>query len=69
LEAETRPFRGHLTLARSRARGGSPLPAGEPLPDPPQVPAWVGDSVVLFESHLGRPTARYEPVQRFQLRG
>jgi 2'-5' RNA ligase len=69
LAPEERPFRAHLTLGRSRARGGSPLPPEELLPGPLQMPAWVAGSLVLFESHLGRPSARYEPVMEFPLRG
>ena len=69
LAPEVRPFRAHLTLGRSRARGGAHLPEQELLPDPLQPPDWVAGSLVLFESHLDRPAARYEPVMEFPLRG
>jgi RNA 2',3'-cyclic 3'-phosphodiesterase len=63
-EPEKRPFHAHLTMARS---------------DPPlKLPAsytstelvsgsWIVDHVTLFQSHLGRPAPRYEPLERFSL--
>ena len=56
---EVRPFRPHLTLARSRDRGGCLL--GE-LPEPPAVAAWTADRIVLYRSRLGSGPARYEPL-------
>jgi len=66
LEAEPRPFRGHVTLARARAARGSPLPE---LPPPPHLARWTATEFVLFESRLGRPAPTYLPLERFPLRG
>ena len=64
LEAEERPFRAHLTLARAAARNGGPLPE---VPSPPELPAWAGASFVLYESRLGRGPAVYVPLEEFPL--
>jgi len=50
LPPDGRPFRPHVTLARSRDRAGEPLPD---LPPPPVLPPWLVDEFVLFESRLG----------------
>ena len=65
--AEPRPFRAHLTLARSDdpTAGRAALAAlrealaaaGGDLPR-----AWLARELVLYESHLGRGPARYEAV-------
>jgi 2'-5' RNA ligase len=64
LPAEERPFRSHLTLGRIRGRERPALPSiaasGVELP--------VAE-VVLFESHLRRPGARYIPLERIALGG
>ncbi|HEX4213771.1 MAG TPA: RNA 2',3'-cyclic phosphodiesterase [Candidatus Dormibacteraeota bacterium] len=57
------PFTAHLTLARARERGGSPLPSL----DPPELPAWRVERFVLFESRLGRPASTYLPRARYRL--
>ncbi len=59
LEAESRPFRAHLTLARARAREGAALPA---FPAPPRVGPWRSTGLVLYSSHLGRTGSVYEPL-------
>jgi 2'-5' RNA ligase len=64
LEPETRPFRGHVTLARARASRGSPLPE---LPPAPALETWTATEFVLYESRLGRPSATYLPLERFPL--
>ena len=55
------PFRAHLTLARSRADRGVPLP-----PATWDVPMPAGklaiDHLVLYRSHVGSGPARYEPL-------
>jgi RNA 2',3'-cyclic 3'-phosphodiesterase len=63
---ERRPFRPHLTVARSEP----------PLALPPAFAetvlvtgSWEVDHVVLFRSHLQRPAPRYEPLDRFALGG
>jgi RNA 2',3'-cyclic 3'-phosphodiesterase len=61
---ERRPFSPHLTIARSdppirvpRAFAGSAL---EPV-------AFTVDRLILFRSHLRRPTPRYEALESFAL--
>jgi 2'-5' RNA ligase len=62
-KAETRPFRGHLTLARCRGRAPAAL-LSIGLP----AVAWRADAVCLVRSHL-RPTgAAYETIETFDLR-
>ena len=69
--AETRPFRPHLTVARTDATGirdaALTAQALEAAAD-----AWsadfVADRVVLFRSHLGGGPARHEPVAEVALR-
>jgi RNA 2',3'-cyclic 3'-phosphodiesterase len=55
---EARPFRGHLTLARSRGKQTIP-PALEGMP---LVATWTVDAVALVRSHLGAGPARYETL-------
>lgn len=66
LEPETRPFTGHLTLARARSRDGEPLPE---LPAPPALEPWRARELVLYSSHLGRGGAVHEPIRIVQLSG
>ncbi|HZB00523.1 MAG TPA: RNA 2',3'-cyclic phosphodiesterase [Actinomycetota bacterium] len=63
---ERRPFHPHLTVARSDPPLSLPPAFAETAlaSDP-----WEVDHVVLFRSHLRRPTPRYEPLGRFSLRG
>jgi RNA 2',3'-cyclic 3'-phosphodiesterase len=61
-EAESRPFRPHVTVARVR-RGAR---VRRDLPDAPQA-TFAGEAVTLFRSHLGRGPARYEAVERVAL--
>ena len=61
-EAESRPFRPHVTVARVR-RGPRPR---RDLPDPPRA-TFAGEAVTLFRSHLGRGPARYEALERLEL--
>ena len=65
LEAESRPFHPHITLARARARDGSALPE---LPPAPVLEAWRADELILYRSHLGRAGSVYEPLRRISLR-
>jgi RNA 2',3'-cyclic 3'-phosphodiesterase len=65
LPPEDRPFKAHLTLARSGGRsGGAPLPD---LPPPPALGPWEVMEFVLYESRLGRGPAVYAPIERFAL--
>ena len=65
LEAETRAFSPHLTLARARAHQGARLPE---LPPAPRVEAWHADELILYRSILGRAGAVYEPLRTINLR-
>ena len=65
LAAETRPFSPHLTLARSKARDGSPLPE---LPAAPRIDAWRATELILYQSRLGRAGAVYQPLRSITLR-
>jgi len=66
LEAESRPFTAHLTLARARPRDGALVP---PLPDLPDLESWRAEELVLYSSHLGRDGAVHEPIRRIRLTG
>jgi RNA 2',3'-cyclic 3'-phosphodiesterase len=66
---EKRPFSAHLTVARFNP----PVPMREQSDALAEArvepsPFRVG-SLTLYRSHLGRPSARYEPLERFPLRG
>jgi 2'-5' RNA ligase len=65
LPSEARPFQPHLTLARARDRDGAALP---PLPPVPVLSPWRASELVLYSSHLGRPAAVYELLQRVRLK-
>lgn len=65
LEPETRAFNPHLTLARAKGREGAPLPA---LAQPPELPQWRADELILYRSQLGRGGSVYEPLRRIRLR-
>ena len=63
---DDRPFRGHLTVARSRGRAS--LPAG--LSGTPLAARWVVDEVTLVESILhGSRGSRYTVLERVPLAG
>ena len=67
LEPETRRFTPHVTLARLNSGTGPVsgwLSAHGALTSEP----WDVDAFLLFESHLGREGALYEPVERYALR-
>jgi 2'-5' RNA ligase len=61
-EAESRPFRPHVTVARVR-RGAR---VRRDLPDAPQA-TFAGEALTLLRSHLGRGPARYEALERVAL--
>jgi 2'-5' RNA ligase len=64
LEPESRAFKPHLTLARARARDGSPMPA---LPELPALEPWHADELILYSSHLQRAGAVHEPIRTMRL--
>jgi RNA 2',3'-cyclic 3'-phosphodiesterase len=73
LATDGRPYRPHLTIARSRVRraGGSAgqdgdLRAVAETLAPYDGPLWRAAEVVLFRSHLG-PKPRHEPIARWPL--
>jgi 2'-5' RNA ligase len=67
---EARPFAAHLTVGRSRDRGGVPGLAGAlAAASGSDGTPWRATEVVLFESHLSPAGARYEAVARFALGG
>ncbi len=65
---EERPFRAHLTLARSDG-----VPAASQVASRLQAAAddldvaWTADRIVLFESHTGSGAARYEALDEVWL--
>jgi 2'-5' RNA ligase len=64
---DDRPFAGHLTLARSRARDGIDL---RPLCGVPLAARWLVTELTLVASHLGAGpsgSAHYEVVERLAL--
>ena len=64
-EAEDRPFRPHLTIARLRPpEDVRSVVRGDPLPDV----AMRVDRVTLYESRLGAGGAKYEALDEFELR-
>lgn len=69
-ERETRAYHAHITLGRSKARGGSAVIRHvlETVPAPPPNEMTV-DHLVLFESRLGPGGARYYPVSQVPLGG
>lgn len=63
-EPEKRPFHPHLTVARSDPP--LKLPATYTSTELVSEP-WTVEHVTLFQSRLGRPAPRYEPLARFAL--
>jgi RNA 2',3'-cyclic 3'-phosphodiesterase len=64
-QPEKRPFRAHITVARVRREW---RPRVDDLPAAPRA-TFAADAVVLFRSHLGgRGPARYEALERAELR-
>ena len=64
LEAESRPYAAHMTIARARRPEGAPLPAEVP----PALSPWRAGELILYRSHLGRGGPTYEPVRTISLR-
>jgi 2'-5' RNA ligase len=67
---EGRPFRAHLTLARSDGVRAGPETLRRLTADAEQLDvAWQADELVLMESITGGGPARYEPLLRAPLSG
>jgi len=66
--AGDRPFRPHITIARTREPARIPAGALDVAPLGVGVEVAV-DAVALFRSHLGAPHPRYEAIARVGLRG
>jgi 2'-5' RNA ligase len=63
-EPEDRPFRGHLTVARTDGMPSGGDVAARLMADADAFEtAFEADRIVLFASHLGRGAARYEPLE------
>ncbi len=62
---ETRPFRAHITLARSDGVRAGPETLRRLIAEAEALDvAWTADEMVLFESITGGGPARYEPLVR-----
>jgi len=65
---ETRPYHPHITLARSKGKGGSGLrELKSKIHREPKFSGFVADLFVLYESLPGRGGSRYEIRDRFTL--
>lgn len=53
----------HVTLGRSRARHGAPLPQ---LPATPVLPGWIVEGFSLYRSRLGPGGAEYTVMESFR---
>jgi RNA 2',3'-cyclic 3'-phosphodiesterase len=66
---ERRPFSAHLTVARFNP----PVPMREHADKLAEAGVEASpfrvNHLTLYRSHLGRPSARYEPLERFPFRG
>lgn len=67
-DPEERPFRAHLTLARTERGARSPTTPRREAPEVEGLAAEVSE-VVLFASELGPAGARYTALERFPLGG
>ena len=67
---EERPFRAHLTLARSDGVRAGPETLRRLIEEAQGLStAWTAEELVLFESLTGGGPARYEPLLRVPLAG
>jgi 2'-5' RNA ligase len=65
---EQRPFRAHLTLARSDGMRAGPATLRRLIEEAETLDVtWTADELVLFESVTGGGPARYEPLRRARL--
>jgi 2'-5' RNA ligase len=65
-EAEARPFRSHLTVARLRDPGDV-TPALVALGDDPVGEAWTVEEIVLYQSRLSPSGSRYSVLAELPL--
>jgi RNA 2',3'-cyclic 3'-phosphodiesterase len=67
---ETRPYHPHITLARSKGKGGRGLrELKTKIHREPKFSGFIADLFVLYESVPGRGGSRYEIRDRFTLGG
>lgn len=67
---DERPFRAHLTLARSDGVAAGPATASALIAASADFDAeWTADRLILFESHTGGGPARYEALTEVGLTG
>jgi 2'-5' RNA ligase len=67
---DDRPFRAHLTLARTDGVRAGPMAAKELAASATGLnERFLADRIVLFRSHLGGGPARYEPLHEARLGG
>jgi 2'-5' RNA ligase len=66
---EERPYKPHITLARSRNRGGSQTlqPLGPVLAQQRLQVSWTAEAFLLYESELSPTGSRYRVRERFAL--
>ena len=67
-EAETRPFRSHLTVARLR-NPGDVTPVVAALGDDPVGEAWTVEEIVLYQSRLSPSGSTYTALAHLPLAG
>jgi 2'-5' RNA ligase len=65
-EAEARPFRSHVTVARLR-EPGAVTPALAALGDGPVGEAWTVEEIVLYQSRLSPSGSQYSVLARLPL--
>ena len=68
-ELEARPFRPHITLARSKDRGQGLARVKAKMRLQPRFTKFVAEEFLLYESFLGPVGARHEVRERFPLGG
>jgi len=67
ISVDDRPFRPHLTLARSRSRQGTDVTAFVEAFESYAGPTWTARELHLVRSYLGRQGARYETLRSWPL--
>lgn len=69
LEAETRTFVPHVTLAKARRAARSDVERLVIAGSTTQAGPWLADRVTLYQSHLGRHGPAYEVLADYPLTG